>query len=128
MEKTITIKREYNSLDTLQNFLKSTSSFECSKEYDIWEHRTDTNGQMEQCIVLKKSSMHGMKVFFQNENTLKMTYIIPNKIMNAYFGKSVRARKDIIQIVTGIIKQAVLAPGQKKAFEEMEQVFHKVSA
>ena len=38
--------------------------------------------------------------------------------MNAYFGKSVRARKDIIQIVTGIIKQAVLAPGQKKAFEE----------
>ena len=127
MEKTITIKREYNSLDTLQNFLKSTSSFECSKEYDIWEHRTDTNGQMEQCIVLKKSSMHGMKVFFQNENTLKMTYIIPNKIMNAYFGKSVRARKDIIQIVTGIIKQAVLAPGQKKAFEEMEQVFHKIS-
>ncbi|PHS08598.1 MAG: hypothetical protein COA88_06440 [Kordia sp.] len=127
MEKTITVKNEYNSLDTLHNFLKSTSSFECSKDYDIWEHRTDANGQMEQCIVLKKSSMHGMKVFFQNENTLKMTYIIPNKIMDTYFGKSVRARKDIIQIVTGIIKQAVLAPGQKKAFEEMEQVFHKIS-
>jgi hypothetical protein len=46
--------------------------------------------------------------------------------MNAYFGKSERARKDIIQIVAGFIKQAVLAPGQKKAFEEMEQVFNKV--
>lgn len=128
MEKIITIKSEYNSLDTLHKFLKTTSSFECNKDYDIWDHRTDTNGQMEQCIVLKKSSMHGMKVYFQKNNTLKMTYIIPNKIMHAYFGKSEKARRNIIEIITGVIKQAVLVGAQKKAFEEMEQVFNKISA
>ena len=128
MEKLITIKNEYNSLDTLNNYLKSASSFACSKDYDSWEVRTDANGQMEQCLVIKKSSMHGMKVFFEKDNTLKMTYIIPNKMMHAYFGKSQKNRQNIIEIVTGKIKEVLLAPAQNKAFEEMEQVFHKISA
>jgi len=128
VEKTITIKNEYNSLDTLQEFLKTSSSFECSKDYDIWEQRTDANGQMEQCIVLKKSSMHAIKVFFVNENTVKINHIIPNKIMNAYFGKSVKARRNILEIITGEIKGVLLAPAQKKAFEELEQELRKAAA
>ena len=128
MENTIKIKNEYNSLDTLQEFLKSNSNFEASKEYDIWEHRTDANGQMEQCIVLKKSNMHAIKAYFTDDNTVKVNHIIPNKIMQAYFGKSVKARRNILEIVTGLITQAVLAAPQKKAFEEMEQEFHKISA
>lgn len=128
MEKTITIKNEYNSLDTLHQFLKTASSFECSKTYDIWEQRTDANGQMEQCIVLKKSSMHAIKVFFVNENTVKINYVIPNKIMHAYFGKSVKAYRNILDIIAGIIKDALLASAQKKAFEELEQALRKVAA
>lgn len=127
MEKIITIKNEYNSLDSLNTYLKSASPFECSKDYDAWDVRTDANGQMEQCIVVKKSAMHGMKVHFQNENTLKMTYIIPNKMMHAYFGKSEKAYQNIIEIVTGKIKDVLLAPAQNKAFEEMEQVFNKIT-
>jgi hypothetical protein len=83
---------------------------------------------MEQCLIIKKSGMHGMKVYFQKDNTLKMDYIIPNKIMNAYFGKSVKARRNIIEIVAGVITQAVLKGPQQKAFDEMEQVFNKISA
>ncbi len=128
METTITIKNEYNSLDTLHNFLKSNTAFEVSKEYDVWEHRTDLNGQMEQCLVLKKSNMHAVKVYFTDNNTVKINHIIPNKMMQAYFGKSVKARRNILEIVTGMITQAVLAAPQKNAFEEMEQVFHEVSA
>lgn len=128
MEKSIKIKNEYNSLDSLNKYLKQTSSFESSKEYDSWDVRTNANGQMEQCLVLKKSAMHGMKVHFENENTLKMTYIIPNKMMHAYFGKSQKAYQNILEIVTGKIKDVLLAPAQNKAFEEMEQVFHKISA
>lgn len=128
METTITIKNEYNSLDTLHNFLKSNTAFEVSKEYDVWEHRTDVNGQMEQCLVLKKSNMHAVKVYFTDNNTVKINHIIPNKMMQAYFGKSVKARRNILEIVTGMITQAVLAAPQKNAFEEMEQVFHEVSA
>lgn len=128
METTITIKNEYNSLDTLHNFLKSNTAFEVSKEYDVWEHRTDLNGQMEQCLVLKKSNMHAVKVYFTDNNTVKINHIIPNKMMQAYFGKSVKARRNILEIVTGMITQAVLATPQKNAFEEMEQVFHEVSA
>jgi len=128
MENLITIKNEYNSLDKLYGFLKKDSNYEYSKDYDIWEHRIDANGQMEQCLVVKKSSMHAIKVFFVNENTVKINYIIPNKIMHAYFGKSVKARRNILEIITGLIKGAVLAPSQKKAFEELEQVLNKVSA
>lgn len=128
MEKTINVKKEYNSLDSLLSYLKSSSSLECSKEYDIWEMRTDVNGQMEQCLVLKKSAMHGLKIHFPNERSLKMSYIIPNKIMNAYFGKSEKARRNIIEIIAGIIKQTVLAPSQKNAFVELSAELNKVAA
>ncbi|MDH7447572.1 hypothetical protein [Aquimarina sp. 2201CG14-23] len=127
MEKIIKIKNEYNSLDALQNFLKTASDLESSKEYDTWEHRTDENGQIEQCLILKKSSMHGMKVCFQNENTIKMNYIIPNKMMHAYFGKSQKRYQNILEIVTGKIKDVILAPAQNKAFKEMENVFSKIT-
>lgn len=128
MENIITIKNQYNSLEILHNFLKTASSFECSKDYDIWEHRTDANGQMAQCIVLKKSNMHALKVFFVNENTVKVNHIIPSKMMHAYFGKSVKARRNIIEIIAGAIKQAVLVNSQKKAFEELETVVKKATA
>lgn len=127
MENLITIKNEYNTLDKLHEFLKKDLNYEYSKEYDTWEHRVDANGQMEQCLVVKKSSMHAIKVFFVNDNTVKINYIIPSKIMHAYFGKSVKARKNILEIITGVIKQAVLAGPQKKAFEEMELVFKNIS-
>ncbi len=127
MEKIIKIKNEYNTLDKLYELLKKNSNYEYSKDYDIWEDRIDTNGQMAQCIVIKKSSMHAIKMFFVNENTVKINYIIPNKLMDAYFGKSVKAHRNILEIITGLIKGAVLAPSQKKAFEELESVLVKVA-
>lgn len=126
MEKIITIKNEYNSLDLLHKFLKTESSFESSKEYDKWEYRTGTNGQMAKCIVLKKSAMHAIKLYFTEENTIKMNHIIPSSLMNAYFGKSVKARRNIIEIIAEKIKQTMLVPGQKKAFEELETVVNKI--
>ncbi len=120
MENLIRIKQPYNSLDELYDVLKKESGFECSKEYDVWEHRTDTNGQMAQCIVLKKSGMHAVKLFFVNENTVKINHIIPNKLMNAYFGKSVKARRSILEVIAGAIKQAILVKPQQQAFEELE--------
>ena len=127
MEKKITVKKDYNSLDKILDFVKKDSSFDCSKEYDSWDVRTDSNGQMEQCVLIKKSGIHGMKVYFSNENELMMTYIIPNKLMNAYFGKSVKARKSILEVVGGIIKNAFLSGSQKKAFGEMEQVLLRIA-
>jgi len=127
MENILRIKKEYNTLDKLHYFLKNESSFECSKEYDIWEMRTDVNGQMEQCVVIKKSAMHAVKLFLLNENQAKINHIIPNKMMNAYFGKSVKARRNIIQLVTGKITEAVLANPQKKAFEELEQIVKRIA-
>jgi hypothetical protein len=83
---------------------------------------------MEQCLVVKKSSMHAVKLFFVNENTIKVSYIIPNKIMQAYFGKSVKARRNIIEIISGAIKQVILAGPQQKAFDELEQSINKITA
>jgi hypothetical protein len=128
MEKLITINSNHNSLDKLAALLSKELIYDCSKEYDIWEIRTDANGQMEQCLVVKKSSMHAVKLFFVNENTIKVSYIIPNKIMQAYFGKSVKARRNIIEIISGAIKQVILAGPQQKAFDELEQSINKITA
>ena len=127
MENSITINSTYNSLDKLHGALKNQSGYECSKTYDIWDHRVDANGQMEQCVVLKKSGMHAVKMFFTNENTVKVNHIIPSKVMHAYFGKSVKAHRNIIEILTGAISQAVLKGPQNKAFEELEQVVKKAT-
>ncbi|WP_445713991.1 hypothetical protein [Flavobacterium sp.] len=126
MENLITIKNQYNSLDELQNALKNNVNFSCTKEYDIWEQRVDNNGNLAQCLVLKKSNMHAVKLFFINENTLKANHIIPNKIMQAYFGKSQKAYQNVLEIITGKIKAAVLEPAQNKAFNEIEAEVIKV--
>lgn len=128
MEKTIKVKQEYASLDKVIDFLKSESQFEISKDYDHWELRTDANGQMEQCLVMKKSNMHGAKAYFKDDNTLKIDYIIPNKVMNAYFGKSQKAHRNILEIITGGIKSVALAGAQKKAFEELTATFNRISS
>lgn len=118
MDKQIKVKVEFNSLEKILEFL-SHSSYKCSKEYDIWDVRTDLNGQMKQCVVLTKGSMHGMKMYFSEENVLNATYIIPNKIMNAYFGKSQKMYRNIIEIIAGWLKDLLLSSSQKKAFGEM---------
>lgn len=128
MEKTITLKNEYNSLDGLYNLLEKNTSYECSKEYDTWDVRTDSNGQIAQCIVLKKSGMHAVKLYFTKPNEVKITYIIPSKIMHAYFGKSVKARQNIIELLTGKLKELLLAPAQQKAFNELEAAVQKIAA
>jgi hypothetical protein len=48
---------------------------------------------------------------------LKVSYIIPNKMMNAYFGKSQKKNiKTLFKIITGKIKDLVLSGSQKTAF------------
>lgn len=71
--------------------------------------------------------MHAVKLFFVNENTVKINHIIPNKMMQAYFGKSVKARQNIIEIITGKIKEVVLSGAQQSAFKELERVIIKAS-
>lgn len=128
MENLISINSQYNSLDQLHSALKNSSSYDCTKEYDIWEHRVDNNGQMAQCLVLKKNNMHAVKLFFINENTLKANHIIPNKIMQAYFGKSQKTYQNVLEIITGKIKSAVLEPAQNKAFNEIEAEVIKLTS
>ena len=126
MEKLIQIKEGFTSLEKVMEHIGSQSPFETSKDYDHWEIRTNANGQMEQCVVIKKSKMHGAKAYFTDNNTLKVSYVIPNKAMNAYFGKSVKARKNILEIISGKIKGAMLAGPQKKAFEEIVGSFDEI--
>lgn len=119
MNLSIQLSEEFTTLDQLVNYLKTNSSFEVSKEYDHWEGRTDANGQMEQCVLIKKSGMHGAKTYFVYKNTIKIDYIVPNKVLNAYFGNSQKAHKNILEIVTGQIKNLFLSGSQKKAFKEI---------
>jgi hypothetical protein len=128
MTKTMTIKNEYNSLETLYNRLKKEATNGCYIDFDIWDFRLDTNGQLEECLVLKKSSMHAIKVYFTEGNTAKLSYIIPNKIMNSYFGKSKRIRQNIIELMSEKLKQTILAGSQQKAFDELETIVRKAAS
>ena len=119
IEQSIKIKNEFSSLDSLLKFLEKETAYTVSKEYDHWEIRTNPSGQMEQCILIKKSNMQGAKAYFINDNTLKITHVIPNKVMNAYFGNSHKARKNILEVITGGIKSVALEGGQKKALSEI---------
>ncbi len=128
MEKLIKVKDKYNSLDLLLDFLKNESSYESSKMYDSWEIRTDSKGLMEQCLLIKKSSMHGIKVFFTDKNTVKITQVIPSKVMNAIFGTNKNKRQNIFELVTSKIKGVFVSASQRKAFKEMKTVFNRASA
>lgn len=127
MENLITLKSEYKSLDSLYNVLKSRSNVACTKTYDIWNVRTDSQGNMEQCIVLKKNNMNAVKLYFTTDTTIQLSHIIPNKTMHAYFGKSVKSHRNILELITGQIKEIVLKGSQQKAFEELEEVVKKAT-
>lgn len=128
MEKRINLKSEYNTLDKLHHILNTASSFECTKEYDTWENRLDAKGQMAQCLVLKKSNMHAVKIHFIDDNSIKLSHIIPSKMMHAYFGQSQKKHQNIIEIITGKIKEIAFVPTQKKAFSELTNEVAKVLA
>lgn len=126
METTLKINPTFATHEKLLAHLKADSPYEASIEYDHWDIRQDAKGQMEKCIVIKKNNMHGVKAFFENENELRVDYIIPNKMMNAYFGKSQKARQSVLEIIGGKVKNTLLAGSQKKAFDEMIETFNKI--
>ncbi len=128
MEKLLPIKQEYASLEKIEAFINKESSFEAKQEYDSWDLRKDANGQMEKCVIIKKSNMHGAKLFFTDNNTMKINFFIPNKMMNAFFGENKQKYKGIREIVAGKIRAMALSGSQKKAFNEILQAFDKIKA
>ncbi len=126
MEQIIKIDRKYSTLEELEAFLQQASTYEIKIDWDGWEQRIDEQGQLEKCLIIKKSNMHGVKLFFVEEGKIKLNHIIPNKIMNAYFGVSQEAYRTIFQIITGKIKSLLLAPSQEKAFKEIIDVFKEI--
>lgn len=129
MEKIITIKKEYGSLEKLLEFLKLSSGYDCSLNHDKWNIRRDENGQIEQCLLIKKSGMHGLNVYFLDENTIEVHYTIPNMLLHAYFGKSQKQYRRIDEIILGKVRDLILIGSQKKAFNEMiEQSFEQIIA
>ena len=71
MENKIKIKNEYNSLEKILDFVKTESTFPASIGYDVWNVRRDGKNLMEKCVIIKKSSMHGVSVYFSGENTVE---------------------------------------------------------
>jgi hypothetical protein len=126
MNKELSIKNEYNSLDKILGYIKNESPFEVSLEYDHWDVRTDANNQMEQCILIKKSAMHGVKMYLSDDHKLTLDYVIPNKIMNAYFGKSQKRYQNILEIIGNKIKELALEGSQQKAFDEISGTLNKI--
>jgi len=127
MKKQIKVKQEIDSIDKLFNQVKKISPFDVSLEYDVWDLRTDKNGQMEKCILLKKNSMHGLKMYVDESQNVYASYIIPNKILNAYLGKSQKKYRNVLEILTSKLLSSVLAGPQNKAFNEMFQPLYKLS-
>ncbi|WP_442266087.1 hypothetical protein ACSIGC_17685 [Tenacibaculum sp. ZS6-P6] len=73
--------------------------------------------------MVKKSAMHGLKVYFLDDLTIELSYTILNVFLHGWFGKSQKAYRGIDEIILGKIKDALLIDSQKKAFNEMEQIY-----
>lgn len=127
LERLISVNNEYASLDKIEQYLKDNTPFEIKQDYDAWDVRTDANGQMEKCVIIKKSGMHGAKVYFSSGNTMRVTFLIPSKMMNAFFGKNQQKYQTIVDIITGKIKDLFLSGSQKKSFEEITKYFDKIA-
>lgn len=127
MEKYLKIKEEYNSLKKVEEFIKKESPYECSLKYDAWDVRKDANGNVEKCLVVRKSSIHGVKMYFSEDNTLKMTHIIPNKIMEAFLGESKKRYQGMLEVVTEKVKSLLLSGSKKKTIDEVAEVFYKIA-
>lgn len=127
MERSLKIREAFDSLDKLFEELKKTSPYDVSMEYDSWDIRIDARGEMEKCILLKKSSMHGLKMYFDDKLNLQACYVIPNKFMNAYLGKSQKKYRNILEILSSKLLSLAISGQQKKAFDEMIQTLSKVA-
>ncbi len=127
MEKLIKIKPEYTSLEGLLSHVQKNGNYEASIKHDQWNVRKNSNNQYEDCLVVKKSGMHGIVAHFQDNETLHVSHIVPNVFLNAYFGKNQQAHRSIFEIIAGKIKDTLLAGSQQKTFEEMEQALPKAT-
>ncbi|MGJ8685493.1 MAG: hypothetical protein ACSHWW_12760 [Nonlabens sp.] len=128
MESIISIKKEINSLESLHTFIDKQTPYECIIDYDIWDVRSNAQNQMEKCMIIKKNSMNAVKLYFLNDNKVKLDHIIPNKMMNVYFGKRHRVRQNILEFATTKIKDSLLAAPQHKAFKEIEIIVLSASS
>lgn len=130
MKQTISVKKEYDSLDKIVDFVKKESTFTCSKTYDHWDVRIGHNMQTPECVVIKDKGVHGAKVHFDGENTLRVTHVFPNKIMHAYFGNSSRPLllRRIDEIIIGTIVGWVFHSAKKKSLNKFMQVIDKMKA
>lgn len=127
MTSQLKLGANFDSLNKVFDEIKRISPYEASMVYDIWDMRTDSKGQMEKCVLLKKNNMHGVKLHLEDPQTLRLTYVIPNKILNAYFGKSQKRYKNILEILTEKIASVALAGSQKNAFDEIAKPLNKLS-
>ncbi len=125
MEKTFKLKPEFSTLESLLVAVKQEPNYTSSIEYDVWEMRTGDDGNMEQCVLVKKSSMHGVKAYFTQANTIKITQVIPSKTKNAMLGQN-KGRRNALELIVGSIKSALVKSSQRKAFAELKTVFDKV--
>lgn len=127
MYKQITIKQEYDSLDKVLKLLQKISQYESSIEYDTWDMQTDSNGQIAKCILIKKNSMHGLKLSFDNQQKLHVSYVIPSKALNAILGPNQKRYRNPLEILTSKILSLAISGQQKKAFNEMSTALNNLA-
>lgn len=127
MQELIRLKPEFTSLKQIEDFVNNETKYTATQEYDAWDVRTDENGQMDKCVIIKKNSMNGVKVYFSDKNTLKADFKIPNKLAEAFLGKSQQEYKGIKEIVGDAINNLLLSSSQQKAFDEIIDSLEKIT-
>lgn len=126
MEKILKLKSEFDSLEPLLVAVqKKNPSYTSVIEYDVWEMCSGTDRNIEQCVLVKKSSMHGVKAYFTAPNTIKISQVIPSKTKNALLGQR-KGRRNALELIVGTIKSSIVKSAQRKAFQELQTVFQEV--
>ncbi|MEN7551297.1 hypothetical protein AAG747_25490 [Rapidithrix thailandica] len=102
------LKQEYNTLESIKDFLATKTSLECFIALDEWIF--DEIRVSRKCVVVKKSGIAGAKVVFEEANIVDIQPIAPSRFINTLTMRGLLA----------MIIQFIISGAQNKVAEEVE--------
>lgn len=106
----IKVSNDYNSLEKINEFLKTKTELEVSIVQDQWA----TDGELiitagKKCVLVKKSATAGAKINLLESNTIEINPVPPSNFINNMTQRGLLA----------VIVDAIISGGQNKVAQEV---------
>ncbi|WP_136467478.1 hypothetical protein [Flagellimonas onchidii] len=115
----IRVLDHYNSLEKINEFLKTKTELEVSIVQDQWP----TNGELmvtigKKCVLIKKSATAGAKINLLESNTIEINPVPPSNYINNMTQRGLLA----------VIVDVIISGGQNKVAQEVENHLSEIQS